>query len=272
MIFLSELRSSALKLAKGVFVVHLLLFLSIVIIQSCKKNSTVEKDNVANTFLSALKKNNPAISSISAQPIGSGFETTNSGESTYSSGKTVFLNFEELPVNPNYTYDINGMAYLVNNYHAVVSYEPSDNSYTFTIPETDVSNSLQPLIAESKAYLNARGFTNEDIALMIQEEGAQEEDLVPFTAALAQYESNGGTARINYLQLFGTSAYAQSVVDCAMIALGIDALWALGGSNASSWSKPAMKKAFKAVAKRALGPIGVAIAVVSFGLCMGGWH
>lgn len=51
----------------------------------------------------------------------------------------------------------------------------------------------------------------------------------------------------------------------------VDALWALGGSNAAAWTAAGMKTAFKAVAKRALGPIGVAIAVVSFGLDMGEW-
>ena len=55
---------------------------------------------------------------------------------------------------------------------------------------------------------------------------------------------------------------------CAAIAIGADALWALGGSSASAWTAAAMTKAFTAVAKRFLGPIGVAIAVVSFGVCM----
>jgi hypothetical protein len=115
--------------------------------------------------------------------------------------------------------------------------------------------------------LNARGLTNGDIDVMVQEEGGQEVDLVPYAAALAEYESTGATG-MNYLILFGNSAYAQNVLTCAAKALGVNALWALGGSNAAAWTKAGMKKAFGAVAKRALGPIGVAIAVVSFGLCM----
>ena len=55
---------------------------------------------------------------------------------------------------------------------------------------------------------------------------------------------------------------------CAMVAIGADALWALGGSTASTWTAAAMTKAFTSVAKRFLGPIGVAIAVVSFGVCL----
>lgn len=59
-------------------------------------------------------------------------------------------------------------------------------------------------------------------------------------------------------------------LECALIALGADALWALGGSAASAWTAAAMTRAFTAVAKRFLGPIGVAIAIVSFGICMAG--
>ncbi|MCK0157082.1 hypothetical protein MWU65_07830 [Cellulophaga sp. F20128] len=55
---------------------------------------------------------------------------------------------------------------------------------------------------------------------------------------------------------------------CAAVAIGADALWALGGSSVSTWSVAAMTKAFSAVAKRFLGPIGVAIAVISFGICL----
>jgi hypothetical protein len=47
---------------------------------------------------------------------------------------------------------------------------------------------------------------------------------------------------------------------------GADALYSLSLSNASTWTYSAMKNAFKAVAKRFLGPIGVAVAVVSFGI------
>lgn len=61
-----------------------------------------------------------------------------------------------------------------------------------------------------------------------------------------------------------------SVWDCALVAVGADALWALGGSSASSWTAAAMTRAFSAVLKRFLGPIGVAIAVVTFGVCMAG--
>lgn len=61
---------------------------------------------------------------------------------------------------------------------------------------------------------------------------------------------------------------AAEVGNCALIAIGADALYSLAFSGASSWGAAAMTKAFTSVAKRFLGPIGVAIAVVSFGLCI----
>ncbi len=58
------------------------------------------------------------------------------------------------------------------------------------------------------------------------------------------------------------------VIDCALSALGVDAVWALSGSTLSTWTAAALAKSFSAIAKRALGPVGVAISVVSFGLCI----
>lgn len=57
-------------------------------------------------------------------------------------------------------------------------------------------------------------------------------------------------------------------LECGIIAIGADALWALGGSSASAWTAAAMTRAFSTIAKRFLGPVGVAIAVVTFGVCM----
>ncbi len=55
---------------------------------------------------------------------------------------------------------------------------------------------------------------------------------------------------------------------CALGALGVDAAWALGGSNATVWTMSSIRTAFTAVAKRFLGSIGVALAVGSFSFCL----
>lgn len=58
------------------------------------------------------------------------------------------------------------------------------------------------------------------------------------------------------------------VLHCAGIAIGADAVAMLSQSGASSWSISTIKKVFKGVAKRILGPIGVAIATITFAGCL----
>ncbi len=190
-----------------------------------------------------------------------------------STNESVFyINFKEMPSNPNYTNNIAGMATLLNSYKGNYSNRATNPSIPFTLDTEIIENSLDPLIAEAKIYLNARGMSNAYIATMISEENAQECDLVVYVAVLTETELEGNSFPVanNYLNLAFNSAYARpSILHCVGVALGIDALWALGGSNAASWTLAGMRTAFTSVAKRFLGPIGVAIAVVSFVLCMG---
>ena len=58
------------------------------------------------------------------------------------------------------------------------------------------------------------------------------------------------------------------ILDCALTALGADAIFALSASGITTWGAAAMTKAFSTVAKRFLGPAGVAIAVITFGVCI----
>ena len=114
--------------------------------------------------------------------------------------------------------------------------------------------------------------SHSDIDEMIVEGNGTEEDLIPLVMAMIQLEAseNTMTTRVNFESLFFQSANAQTwtqVGQCAVAAIGVDVLWSLG-SDGGKWTKKAIKKAFKAVAKRFLGPIGVAIAVVSFSFCV----
>jgi len=58
------------------------------------------------------------------------------------------------------------------------------------------------------------------------------------------------------------------ILDCALTALGADAIFAISASGITTWGAAAMTKAFSSVAKRFLGPAGVAIAVITFGVCI----
>lgn len=147
-----------------------------------------------------------------------------------------------------------------------------------TSQENEFEQELQPALTEAKNYLYSKGFTNNEISQMIASENGHELDLIPLVMTMVELEGNSiASTNLNLSSFFGYSAFAQSAPEltsgeigwCALAAIGADILIQLGNSSASSWSKSAIKKAFGAVAKRALGPIGVAIAVVSFGICIG---
>lgn len=260
------------KFGKGFLLVHVILFSAVFISQSCKKNEVGPKDGAADRMLKAVKVHNEILGSIKctrsllesglagipSDRIGLNSKLTSSS-SSYNSGQDqqiVYINFPEFPKNPEFTYDINGMATLVSNYQGVVTYQPTSNSYIFNIPLNEVRNSLNPLITEARTYLHAKGLTDSEINQMIIDEGGQEVDLVPFATTLAEYEKSGtGYTGMNYMSLLGNSVYAGDVFKCAMAAVGADLIYALGGSNATKWSKAALKKAFGTIAKRALGQL-----------------
>jgi hypothetical protein len=149
----------------------------------------------------------------------------------------------------------------------------------YTAEELDAIQSLEPSVIEARNYLQGKGFTSQEIDQMIVDEQGIEQDLVPLVMTMTELENSGqASSNDSHLtsisQLFFNTAFAQEdsaaseIGTCAAIATGADVLWALGTSNASSWTKGAMKRAFGTIAKKAMGPVGVAIAVVSFGLCL----
>ena len=104
------------------------------------------------------------------------------------------------------------------------------------------------------------------------EENAVETDLIALAMVITENEATYPVAR-NYSSFFVNSAQAltwSEVGHCASHALGMDVLFSLGSSGATVWTMGVIKTAFKKVAQRMMGPIGVAIAVVDFGFCLGG--
>lgn len=77
---------------------------------------------------------------------------------------------------------------------------------------------------------------------------------IPVSGGDLQFSTNGLTG--------------SEILECAAVAIGADLLWSLGASTATSWGAAALTRAFTKVASRFLGPIGVAIAGVSFGVCI----
>lgn len=142
-----------------------------------------------------------------------------------------------------------------------ISISSTPSSYTIGSVFVDtkkVENALDPMVKESKQWLYSRGMSETDIQEMLREEGVTESELVPFVLGCMDAEK---------LQLTRSTDW-KKVGNCALIALGMDFTAFLSTSRSKTWGKAALKKVFKSVAQKALGPAGVAIAVIEFGLCM----
>ena len=82
-----------------------------------------------------------------------------------------------------------------------------------------------------------------------------------------QLSKENSSTRTNSIQNYQLLTNNE-VFDCALEALGLDALFAVGTSVTSSWTIAAITRSFSAAAGKFLGPVGVAIAVGSFGYCL----
>lgn len=282
---INQLLHPVKKFSKGilaVFAVNLLFILGLFVFDSCKKSAyeSSPRGKANNRFLASLEQNRKSIAATviannsnkqpgNNQPVAARMIDTT---------ESVYINFpgEVSPVDLLYfdnANSIQGLTDLIHEADATVQYEPTpvNSQYELTVPVQQVISSLNPLVTESKQFLYSRGFTESDIQQMIQEENALETDLIPLVMAVTQAENSQVVARnyMNYLPVSSANALTWSEVgSCAMEALGADILFSLGQSTATVWSMAAIKTAFKTVAKRMLGPIGVAIAVVDFSWCL----
>ncbi|NCP53328.1 MAG: hypothetical protein GW817_13880 [Flavobacteriales bacterium] len=146
----------------------------------------------------------------------------------------------------------------------------------FVFEEEEKGQSLD----NSIALLNSFGVTNQDI---IEEFGSLENpDII--TTALASsrieeqsqlgyyvvdFETGYNYSTDSYVDLKGMNNTANSVVDCAMDALGIPAGLIVG--SAKNLGRKALLKAARKLATRMLGWVGAGIAVYEFGDCMEWW-
>lgn len=140
-----------------------------------------------------------------------------------------------------------------------ISSTPSSNTIDSVFVDTKkVENALEPMVKESKQWLYSRGMSETDIQAMLTEEGATELELVPFVLGCMDAENLQLTRNVNW----------EKVGKCALAAIGLDFTAYLSASSATKWEKAILKRTFKSVAKKALGPAGVALAVIDFGLCL----
>lgn len=271
--FIKFVGTQTSKYFKGLFAVTLLwLFaaMGIFIFDSCKKTNyeNSKYGAAARKFNNALDESKAKIGSISLA------KNNNTQSRTLESAGSYYLDFPngtstEIIANFSSNVTVESLSNMLTNYGVSIDDSTNINAdLIIQVPEEPIRQALQPLVGEAKNYLMAKGATNQQITDMLQEEGAEEIDLIPFVKVLTSIEQNQYTVgKFNFPFIHEAKALPH-FVECGIQALGGDAAYALAHSGASSWTWATMKSVFKSVAKRFLGPIGVAIAVVTFTVCM----
>lgn len=160
----------------------------------------------------------------------------------------------------------------------------SETIDSIAVTDEDAVWALEPLVTRSRDYLMKKGFTQAEINKMIKDEGATEQDLVTLVLTVATDEADQTTAYVRtmspYWSILATPCYAgpsnlsMSVVKrCLMHAVlgGIEETLLHGWIESRAvkvWTKAAIKSLLKTVAKKSLGPVGVALAVAEFSYCV----
>lgn len=155
----------------------------------------------------------------------------------------------------------------------------SQDSSTIVLSKSKAKVALKPYVKFGVNYLKAQGLTEVQIDSIKEVTNATDEDLVLaamvlLNQELKNHESAIAKLSVNSFSLFATPSYAISraylshAMDCGMQALGADIFAGLAQSTAKRWTKKIILKVFKTVAKKAIGPVGVAIAVGEFTWCM----
>jgi hypothetical protein len=131
--------------------------------------------------------------------------------------------------------------------------------------EQEAKNIIQPLIDGSKELFSFYGVSESDF---LENLDSQDPRIAILGLALLSAKRKNNKVAMNFSELFVGNLYAQDTFDCAIRAVGIDAVITLFNGKVT---KEIAKKAIKKIAKRALGWVGAAWAAYEFGDCMG-WY
>ena len=232
----------------------------------------------ASTFMSALDVNLNSFMDASVTAKESGVKTRvslSTKPTVEDLGVTrvyVDLSLAEKPVNLKTISTPRHIMQLINDFGGEISLV-NDGTFndSFELSNEECMNALDPLIQESKEYLYNKGFSEVEIQEMLAENNVDESALVPFVSTLTEEEQSQIVKNTQPI----SRKYVEDIDwnkagKCALNALGFDAIYALSQSTASQWSKRVLKQVFKTVAKKMVGPVGAAIAVIEFSICYWG--
>lgn len=151
---------------------------------------------------------------------------------------------------------------------SLIKSEASNDS--LLLSEEKCWEAITPTILNCKNYLYGKGFTENEIQVMLKENNVDESSLIPFVLSLAEEEERQLNNSVDNVDIYTRSVDWNLAGKCAIHALGFDAMAGLAQSSAKTWSKAVLKRVFKTVASKMLGPVGAAIALIDFSLCYWG--
>jgi len=131
-----------------------------------------------------------------------------------------------------------------------------DNYEKYGLKKQEISTQLQPLLESSYSYLKGVGLSDEEISQSI---GINDLNLIIVGIGTLVHDNSPEGKNI--------SSYRSRELNCLIEALGLNAFDMLR-EGFKTGAKLAAKTMLKSVAKRLLGPIGVAITVAEFAWCM----
>lgn len=267
----------------------MVMLLASVMITSCQSDdgSAEKQDGEFAGFAKAYNLTVPNVFSIGVDKFGASGGPQKSMGSTPDSMKTVYIKPGD-GFNPGDEFAL-GDIFIGNNVMELVEFADGINGTimmfndgtaidSVSVSEREARETLEPMVQEAWEYLRGKGMTDDEINAMLEENNVNESALVPLMIALMDYEDEfyKGVVTCAPPAMGGNQATQDRKFDfnkagsCALKVLGVDIIDALKSSGAKRLTKTVIFNAFKAVAKRFTGGyLGVAIAVVEWGLCMG---
>jgi hypothetical protein len=153
----------------------------------------------------------------------------------------------------------------------ITSFKKALGKGDLVISETtkqQIEQNAIPLIEYGKelATKNNLDITDKDELLFISCFAPNTDLNATYTVDLSKYTQTLNGPAYQFEKV--TDLTGSEIFECALTAIGVDAAYAFSSSSGTSWSISALRRTFTNVAKRFLGPIGVALAVGSFGYCL----
>lgn len=208
--FIKSIGTITIKYIKGLFAIAILWLLpalGIFIFDSCKKANyeNSKSGKAAREFNEAVDATRTTLASIT-------LGNNNAIQSRLTEGpRNYYLDFPA-ETNPvvitNFSANVTIQSLtnvLTNNGVSIDDSVNNEADLTIQVAEEPIRLALQPLVVEAKNYLYSKGITNQQIMDMIQEENAEEIDLIPFVKVLTAIELTQYTVRNVQVPLIGNA-------------------------------------------------------------------